>query len=101
MNGPHLAVDSRPAVAAELRRIADHFETQTVPGTVLPEPRTLQMVVTRLHARADELDPPAKPPACPDHWAPGPDGTRISIPEFGCAACAGYSADSPARQDRG
>ena len=47
------------AVAAELRRIADHFETQTVPGTVLPEPRTLHMVVTRLRARADELDPPA------------------------------------------
>ena len=50
----------RPVVAAELRRIADHFETQTVPGTVLPEPRTLHMVVTRLRARADELDPPTR-----------------------------------------
>ena len=43
--------------AAELRRIADHFATQTVPGTVLPEPRTLHMVIGRLRARADELDP--------------------------------------------
>lgn len=46
-----------PVVAAAYRQQADQFETLIQPDSVLPEPRTLRMVVDRLRARADELDP--------------------------------------------
>lgn len=48
------------AVAAAHRQQADQLEALIVPGTVLPEPRTLRMVATRLRARADELVPPTR-----------------------------------------
>lgn len=50
---------SAPVVAAELRRLADDHEAQIDPANRLPEPHTLAVVVTRLRARADELDPPS------------------------------------------